>query len=263
MTCRKRRGHFLAGLAFLVLAGCAGLVREQIYQPVPVAETPVTFAGEAPQAVSVTTADGLQLSGYYWPADPGNDTLLIYFHGNGGNQFAAAGSVEPFHRDGHGVLVASYRSYGGNPGKPTEAGLFADGDAWIAKAHTLAPDSRVFLFGHSLGGAVALEMASQHPVSGVATLGAFTRLADVAPTYARGVLPDRFDNLQAIGRVKAPVFLFHGTQDETVPFSAAERLQDASTDGSAIVVPLEGGGHHVSMEKLSPYVWEKLLNAPD
>ena len=218
----------------------------------------MTFAHEAPAAISTTTSDGLQLGGYYWPAAPGNDTIIVYFHGNGFNQLVGARRAEPLRVGGHGVLVASYRGYGGNPGRPSEEGLFTDAEAWLAKARELAPNARLYLFGHSLGGAVALEMAARHPVSGVATLGTFTRLADVAPAIARGFLPDRFDNLRAIQRVTAPVFLIHGTQDQIVPFTATGRLRQAS-GGRAKVVPLQGAGHHVPLEKLSPAVWTMLL----
>lgn len=256
-----RRG--LAAAALLALAACASYVRSQIYQPLPLADTRVTFADEAPQEISVTTADGLTLDSLYWPPAEGNDTLIVYFHGNGGNKLTAASAAQPLRTGGHGLLVASYRGYSGNPGKPTEDGLFMDGDAWMAKARDLAPDAHLFVFGHSLGAAVALQMAARHPVDGVATLGAFPKLADAAPVYARGVLPDRFDNLDAIARVTAPVYLFHGTADETVPFGSAAKLKAASVGGAAEVIPLEGGHHQVPMDKLAPYIWEKLLGPPN
>nr|MDQ3075406.1 alpha/beta hydrolase [Pseudomonadota bacterium] len=149
----KKRAAFRAVpllFAAFALAGCAGLIRDRIYKPVPIAQTPVTFVGEAPKTVLVTNADGLRLQGYYWSAAPGNDTLLVYFHGNGFNQLVGARRAQPLTAGGHGVLVASYRGYGGNPGKPSEQGLFTDAEAWMAKARELAPDSRLYLFGHSL-----------------------------------------------------------------------------------------------------------------
>lgn len=239
----------------LALAGCAGIVRDRIFQPMPIEQTPVQWRTAAPQPVNVMTSDGLALSGYYWaPRDPGKD-VIVYFHGNGFNQLVGAARAEPLALDGHGVLVASYRGYGGNPGKPAEVGLARDADAWIAKAQELAPRSRRYLFGHSLGGAVALSTATRHEVDGVATLGRFTSMTAMVPAIARGSLDDRFDNLANISRVAAPVWLYHGTKDQVVPFAMAQQLEAAGAEGRVTVVPLEDGGHHVPMEKLAPVVW--------
>jgi fermentation-respiration switch protein FrsA (DUF1100 family) len=243
--------------AALMLAGCAGIARERIYRPVPIAADQPAWRAAAPRPVTARTADGLVLNGYYWPPSGSSRDILVFFHGNGGNRQTAALMAEPLTRHGSGVLVASWRGYGGNPGRPSEAGLFADGAAFVALARQLQPDGRLFLFGWSLGGAVALELAGRTPVDGVATLGAFSRLADAAPAAARLFLPDRFDNLAAIGRVTAPVYLFHGTQDEVIPYAHAGRLRAAS-GGRAIIVTISGGGHRPDFAALADTVWQAL-----
>lgn len=244
----------LSAALILSLAGCSGIVRDRIFQPQPLTATPVTWTTEAPEEITATTSDGLTLRGYYWRSAPGNDTLLISFHGNGFNQLVGASRAEPFRKGGHGVLVASYRGYGGNPDRPSEEGLMLDGAAWMDKATQLAPMAKRYVFGHSLGGAVALAMAARYRVDGVATLGTFTSVTAMVPAIARGSLKDRFDNLTAIRQVTAPVFLYHGTQDATVPFAAAQALKDAK-GSNVTIVPLEGGGHHVPMDRLAPVVW--------
>lgn len=251
----------ILGVALFV-GGCAGMIRGQIYQPDPIAPAANTaWPGATPQAVAATTADGLTLKGFYWPPADGHSDLIVYFHGNGGNARAAAAHAAPLARGGHGVLVADYRGYGGNPGRPTERGLIADGDAWMRLAGKLQPTGRKYVFGHSLGAAIALETAARLPVDGVVTLGAFARLADVAPGIARPFLPDRYDNLAAIRRVSVPVFLMHGTADMTVPFANAARLRAAS-GGRATVITLEGGGHQVDLAQIAPRLWPALEGTP-
>jgi pimeloyl-ACP methyl ester carboxylesterase len=156
------------------------------------------------------------------------------------------------------VLVASYRGYGDNPGAPSEDGLFADAEAWMAKARELAPGADIYLFGHSLGGAVALEMAARHEVAGVATLGTFARLADQAPSIARGILPDRYDNVAAIRRVSVPVLLLHGTEDRVVALAAGEELAEAAS--YATLVRLTGAGHQVDLAKIADRIWQAWEN---
>lgn len=251
------RAHLIAVAAALALSlgGCAEIIRDRIFQPDPLSATPVEWATNAPRAVTAVTSDGLTLSGYYWAPNQATGDIIVYFQGNGANQLVAAQYAAPLASGGHGVLVASYRGYGGNPGKPSEAGLVRDADAWMTKATELAPGSRRFVFGHSLGGAVALAAAGRHRVEGVATLGTFSSMTDMVPAIARGSLRDRFDNIAAIQTVSAPVWLYHGTADETVPFAMAELLEAAGTKQRVTLVPLGGGNHHVSMEKLAPFVW--------
>lgn len=240
-------------LALVLLGGCAGLIRDRVFQPSPLAEAPVW--ARAPEPVSVTTADGLTLRGLYWPPQGPHRDIVVYFHGNGGNLHRDSAYAEPLAADGRGLLMTSYRGYSGNPGRPTETGLAADADAFLAEARRrLPPGGKLHLFGHSLGGAVALGLASRASVDGVATLGAFGAIGDLAPTIVRGVMPDRFDNRQAIGRVRVPITLFHGTADPIVPFAAAEQLRDAS-GGTATVVALPGAHHHPPMTRLAPLVW--------
>ncbi|WP_122466804.1 alpha/beta hydrolase [Brevundimonas lutea] len=243
-------------LTLVLLGGCAGMIRDRVFLPSRMAETPAWT--RAPEPVNVSTADGLTLSGLYWaPQSPHRD-IVVYFHGNGGNLNRDGAYAEPLAADGRGLLMTSYRGYSGNPGRPTEVGLSADADAFLAEARRRLPSGgKLYLFGHSLGGAVALSLASRAPVDGVATLGTFGAIGDLAPVIVRGVMPDRFDNRQAIRRATAPVTLLHGTADPIVPFTAAEQLRDAS-GGAARVVPLPGADHHPSMTRLAPMVWSAL-----
>ena len=246
------RAAFAAALA---APAQADPVRDRIYKPVALADTQARFEGERPQDVSATTADGLELRGYFFPGAPGNDQIVVYFHGRDYNQLVAAVDAEPLRAGGRAVLVASYRGYGGNPGQPTEDGLMLDGEAWMAKARELAPDHRLYLFGFSLGGAVALEMAARHDVTALGTMGAFARLADQAPWIVRGMLPDRYDNVAAVARVTEPYVLLHGTEDDVVKPKAADRLEGAGGD-NLVRVNLTGGGHRVPLAQFAPKLWE-------
>lgn len=249
---------FVLLCAALLTTGCAGIIRDRIYLPDPAQpNASVAWNGVASGDVTTTTADGLVLKGFYWPPTNGHSDVTVYFHGNGGNAVTAAASAGPLTEGGHGVLVADYRGYGGNLGKPSEAGLMRDGEAWMRLAGTLRPNGRKYVFGHSLGGAVALAMASRFPVDEVVTLGAFARLADVAPRIARPFLPDHYDNLAAIRRVTAPVFLLHGTADDVVPFANAERLRAAGGE-RATLATLTGGGHQIDLRQVTPRLWPAL-----
>ena len=267
LTCFGRLGradhpYFQLVVAFsvmLALASCASTVRSRIYLPEPM-PTDVSWAGRAPDEVVAITTDGLTLRGYYWPPQSLDGDVMLFFHGKSGNRYTAARMAAPLAAGG-GLLVASYRGYGDNPGEPNEPGLYADARAFFSLARKLAPNSRIYLFGFSLGAAPALHVAAEEEVAGVVLLGAFAALKEVAPPMARGVLPDRFDNRATIARVAEPILLLHGTADEVVPFAQAKELQAAAPQRMRLL-RLEGAGHGTDFETLAPGIWENIRQMP-
>lgn len=241
----------------LLLTGataCASTIRERVFFPEPLAASTEAWPARPPETASVTTADGLTLAGRWWAPTRQDAVVFVFFPGNAGNVETAARMAEPLARSGHGLLVASWRGYGANPGSPSETGLYADGDAFMAEARRRAGDRPIVVFGYSMGGAVAIREAATSPAPlALVTLGAFTRLADVAPAGAGFVLPDRFDNLAAVRRVTVPTYLLHGTADEVVPFTHAQRLRDAA-GGPVRVVRLNGAPHRIDLDQITAVV---------
>jgi uncharacterized protein len=181
----------------------------------------------------VTTRDRLSLLSWYLPPSSGR-SVILYFHGNGGHIGYRAERLRRFASDGYGVLLLEYRGYGGNPGKPSEAGLYADAVAAIEflQRQAVAPE-RTVLWGESLGSAVAVYLAAQRTVAGVVLEAPFTSVAAVAQWHypvvpAAMLLRDRFDARSRIGRIDAPVLVLHGGRDTIVPIRFGRSLLAAA-----------------------------------
>jgi fermentation-respiration switch protein FrsA (DUF1100 family) len=250
----------MCAAAMTLASACSSTVRSHIYLPDPMPAR-VSWSGRAPEEVMAATADGLRLRGYYWPPRSAGGDLILFFHGQSGNRYTAAQMAAPLAAGG-GLLVADYRGYGDNPGEPDEAGLYADARAFLSLARTLAPESRIYLFGFSLGAAPALHLAAEEKVAGVITLGAFTTLRDAAPRVARALIRDRFDNRVAIARVDEPILILHAVADEVVPIAQAEALRALAPHGVRFL-RVEGAGHAADFEFLAPIVWENIRQMPN
>jgi fermentation-respiration switch protein FrsA (DUF1100 family) len=113
-------------IAYLAVLGCLYVLQRQLlYFPDRSRPQLGLLAGLGVREVELTTADGLSLRSWYLPVDDGRPVIL-YFHGNGGNIGHRAERLQCFAREGYGVLMPEYRGYGGNPGRPTEAGFYQD-----------------------------------------------------------------------------------------------------------------------------------------
>jgi fermentation-respiration switch protein FrsA (DUF1100 family) len=203
----------------------------------------------AVQDVWLTAADGTRLHAWYLPAD-GDRGAVLLSHGNAGNVSGRGPMMLGLRRHlGRSVLAYDYPGFGRSGGEPTEAGCYAAGDAayrWLTEDRRVPP-GKVVLLGESLGGGVAVELATHHDHEALALLYTFTSLPDAADSHypwlpCRALMSNRFDSLSKIGRCQRPVFVIHGTADEVVPFTQGERLFAAANEPKRFV-PVEGAAH--------------------
>ncbi len=192
----------LLGSAFVVYGGIMGglyaFQRRLLYHP-RVTRPPLDdLATLGVHEVELTTRDGLRLFSWYLPPRTGRP-VVAYFHGNGGNIGYRAERLRRFAREGYGVLLAEYRGYGGNPGAPTETGLFADGEAALdfLAGRAIGP-SQIVLWGESLGSGVAVYLAAMREIGALILEAPFTSVAAVAQRRypfipAAWLLHDRFE----------------------------------------------------------------------
>jgi len=228
----------LAGTYVLILVGLLVFQRNLLYYPNKTTPDPAASGVAEMRPVKMKSADGLVLSSWYAAGKP-ELPVVVYFHGNAGNIGTRGSKVRPFLNAGYGVLLVGYRGYGGNPGKPSETGLYADARAAlnILKESEEAARPLVF-YGESLGTAVASAMAAERaaagqPVQALILEAPFTSVTDAAGHYypfipVKWLLNDHFDQASWIATVAAPVLIFHGERDKTMPIRFGKALFDVA-----------------------------------
>lgn len=264
----KRMWLIIAGtIAALYLASCAAMYMAQaklIFYPGPPPVTTPREKGLEFREVSLRTRDGEGLHAWFIPADKARATVLVC-HGNAGNIESRIALAESFHRMGLAVLLFDYRGYGRSSGTPTEEGTYLDAEA----AHDHLRDVEHFdarailLFGESMGGAPAIELALRRPVGAVIVEDTFTSMPDMgAKLYPwlpiRLLSRFQYDSLSKIGRVNAPVMIIHSPQDELVPFEHGRKLFDAAREPKKF---LETAGEHNACAFYSRAEWVKSVQA--
>ena len=194
-------------------------------------------------AVTLNTADGLQLKALYRAPAPGRPTL-VFFHGNGDSLAGSLVAVERYVAAGYGALLPEYRGYGGNPGSPSEAGLYADGRAaraWLADRGVAG--ERQVLIGFSLGTGVVTRLAEEQAPAALILIAPYTSVPDVVAHRFGRLVPgwlvrDRLDSLSRIDRIAAPTLILHDRDDRSIPVAHGQRL--AQRSGRARLVLFSG-----------------------
>jgi fermentation-respiration switch protein FrsA (DUF1100 family) len=202
------------------------------------------------ETVRFPTEDGLELAGWFVPAGADATGTVLVFNGNAGNRAYRAPLATALAAKGLNVLLFDYRGYGGNPGAPTEDGLAADARA--ARAYLAGRRdvdvARLVYFGESLGTAVAVRLAAEHPPAGLILRSPFTSMADIGAYHypilpVRLLLRDRFASRDAIGRVRAPILVIAGDRDDIVPLDQSRKLYDAAPSPKELVI-VPGASHN-------------------
>lgn len=275
--CRRVATGLCAALlasGLLAISGCTALdarKREAMYRPTPgvPADFPGLRAGDLAYTVTVTSPLPQRLvGGGHWPAhqpqavriwwlphaDPASPALL-YLHGTFRNLYQNLVKIDALRAAGFAVLAVDYRGWGSStPISPSEATITADARlAWAELVARVPDPRRRVIYGHSMGGGVAVALATQlrHPgdYAGLVLESTFTSLPDVAASagffgrIGAWIAPERFDSLARIGAIDAPLLMLHGGDDTTVPIALGQRLFAAATTRDKTFVPIPGGSH--------------------
>ena len=219
----------------------------------PHSRVPAPAAAGLPQAevASFTTEDGLDLEAWFVPArQPSADRTIVVFNGNAGNRAHRGILAVSFAELGFATLLVDYRGYGGNPGLPSERGLYRDARAALRYLASRGDVNmaRVVFFGESLGAAVAVELATEFQPSALILRSPFSSMTRIGAHHypllpVRQFLRDRYPSIDRIGNLTCPLLVIAGDDDRVVPFEDTQRLFDAAHQPKQLVV-IEGADHN-------------------
>ena len=204
--------------------------RKQIYFPTGEIESTPESISLSFEDIYFSASDGVKLNGWFIPAI-NSDTTLIFFHGNGGNISHRLGSISTFNRLGLNVFIFDYRGYGRSSGHPSEKGTYIDARAaydYLMHREDINAD-KILLYGESLGGAIAYELAAAVRVNAIITLGTFSSIMDMGKAIypflpVRFIVRTRYDTVSKVENIKIPKLIIHSVDDEIVPFEQGQKL---------------------------------------
>jgi alpha-beta hydrolase superfamily lysophospholipase len=251
-----------------LLAGCATLDERQrgwIFQPSDRSWWRGEEAAQGMQEVwidfqSQESGEPVRLHGL-WSAHDGFATdpkapVLLYLHGARFNVVGSAFRMRRMQELGFSVLAVDYRGFGkSSPALPSQASAAEDARAaweWLGRQAAGRPR---YVFGHSLGGAVAIDLASSvKDESGVLVESTFTSIPDVFDSMRWGWLPvnwlitQRFNSVDRVADIGSPLLVVHGTADPLIPARLGRQLFDAAREPKRLIL-VEGASHHNTQSK--------------
>lgn len=268
-------GWVIAAVALSGLGGCAWLqTKERQIALRPSAGAPANAdtalawqPGDLRYTVPALSAPGQALALWWLPQPDPRAPTLLYLHGTLRTLYGNAPKIEALRLAGFAILAVDYRGWGDSAAiVPSEASIVADAwQAWADLQRRQPDPARRVIFGHSMGSAVAVHLASQlrhgRDYGALALESAFTRLPDVAAEagfwgrIGAAVTTLQFDSQSRIAAVDAPVWMLHGDADKTVPVVLGRRLRDAAPPGVHWVeVP---GGSHSRLHQDAPATYQQ------
>ncbi|MGE5522192.1 MAG: alpha/beta hydrolase [Rhodospirillaceae bacterium] len=259
------RSLLVAAISLLVtVAGCSQLAqkeRELVFRIEPGIAGWYSGLPSGVEEIEIPVNGDQHMHAWWWPAARANAPAVLYLHGSRWNLTGQLFRIAQLHDFGFSVVAIDYRGFGKSKGDlPSEETVYQDAQAAWARLVALQPDpSRRYIYGHSLGGAVAVDLAyklarldgAPH-AAGLVVESSFTTLGDVAEVVVntrwpiRWLLSQKFDSVQKIADVRVPVLFVHGTEDRHVPARFSETLYAAAASPKKLLF-VEGGTHNNSM----------------
>lgn len=206
------------------------------------------------EEVRFNTSDNLVLHGWYIPGTC--DITLVWFHGNAGNISDRVGNIVDLrqHMD-IGIFIFDYRGYGLSEGVPSEQGTYIDGEAAMSHiaSRTDIDQSKILLFGRSLGCSIAAEIAIRRKTYALVLESGFTSIQAMVSkmyssipgieTFARKFIKTQYNTLSKIGMISTPIMIIHGNRDEIIPHDMGLELYKAANPPKRFY-SIKGAGHN-------------------
>ncbi len=218
----------------------------------------------------IETSDGETIQSFLFLHDKNKKRpLIIYFHGNAGNLYHRFDSAIRLFEMGQDVLLVSYRGYSRSTGKPSEKGIYVDGESAVSFViDSLGyAENEISIFGRSLGSAVAIHISGHRTFKNVILITPLTSGKEMASAMGLGFLKfmagNSYNSLEKINNINSRVLIIHGDRDEVVPYHMGERLFQVF-NGTKHMVTIKGGRHNDLAEVNPEMYWgeiEKFLQS--
>jgi fermentation-respiration switch protein FrsA (DUF1100 family) len=244
---RRRRWRLLLDVAVglpLLYVMLRWFEHRQVYHPTTAWVATGAELNRAWEDVSFTAADGTRLNGWFFPAatnSPRRQLVVLHCHGNGGNISHRLAVADALLGTGVNVFLFDYRGYGRSAGRPSEEGTYRDAEgasAWLRGRGFAA--TNIIVFGESLGGAVATELARREPVGGLVLQSTFTSIPDIGAELfpwlpVRWLARIHYDTRAKLPAIHVPVLVMHSRADTLVPFHHAEQNFAAANEPKLLI----------------------------
>lgn len=198
-----------------------------------------------------------KINGWWIPAQQPQAKTILYLHGNGINIGANAEQASRFHKLGCSVFLFDYRGYGKSTGAfPSEASTYADAQrawAYLVQERKIPPN-QIVIYGHSLGGAIAIDLAVQQPNAfALIVQSSFTSAVEMAQRNwwtaaipVHWLLTQRFNSIHKVPQLKMPVLYIHGTDDKLIPYAMSQQLFAATRAPKQLKLFAKAGHNNVA-----------------
>ncbi len=247
----------IALMLLIFLIGIRLIERRSIYFPLANLTNNPSDIGLNYRSVYFHTSDQKKLKAWFIPRE-GAEFTVLFSNGNAGNISYRLEKIALLHQLGLNVFIYDYRGYGKSQGSPSEEGLYKDiRGAYDYLLNQLGvSQDEIILYGESLGGAVAIDLASQKPVRAIIVEGTFSSVKEMArrvlPFVPHFILASRFDNLAKISGIECEKMIIHSKDDEIIPFSQAKRLFEAAKAPKKFL-KLRGGHNTAFWDSIQKY----------
>jgi len=205
-----------------------------LYFPTKTIDATPEDIGLAYEDLQVQRDGGETISCWMIPAEPSRGALL-FCHGNAGNISHRLESIELFHRLNLTVLIFDYPGYGKSSGRPHETTLYDASETAYEFLQTTETPERCIIFGRSLGGAVAVELATRVPAAGLIVESCFTSTVEMGKEVfpflpVKLIVQQKFDSLSKVANIRIPKLFVHSPNDDIIPYHHGEKLFEAAAE---------------------------------